>query len=145
MKWSKLCCSPGQISQRANTTSLGDAEEVLLQAALIDKSIEDAILSIHRLVEAAVIRRLNKEDQSKYFDVVVRILSWGFPDTWSEDIGHQFQFGRNARNAFLTSITWSNKQSDTESDHRMCSFMESFSYDAAGKWEPHGVFPHQNR
>src|SRR6266446_391840 len=78
--------------QRANTTSLGDAEEVLLQAALIDKSIEDAILSIHRLIQAAVIRRLNKEDQSNYFDVVVRILSWGFPDTWSEDIGHQFQF-----------------------------------------------------
>ena len=71
--------------------SLGDAEEVLLRVALIDKTMEDASLSVHRLVQAAVIRRCTKEDQSKYFDVVVRILSWGFPETWSEDVGHQFQ------------------------------------------------------
>lgn len=57
----------------------------------MDKSIEDAILSVHRLVQSAVIRRLTEGAQSNYFDVVVRILSWGFPDTWSEDIGHQFQ------------------------------------------------------
>lgn len=38
-----------------------------------------------------MIRRLSGGAQSNHFDVVVRILSWGFPDTWSEDIGHQFQ------------------------------------------------------
>ncbi|KAJ9669237.1 hypothetical protein H2201_000589 [Coniosporium apollinis] len=69
---------------------LGDAEEDLLQAALIEKNIDDATLSVHRLVQAAVIRRLTDQHKSKYFDVVVRIISWGFPDTWSEDIGHQF-------------------------------------------------------
>lgn len=36
-------------------------------------------------------RRLSEGAQSNHFDIVVRILSWGFPDTWSEDIGHQFQ------------------------------------------------------
>jgi hypothetical protein len=75
----------------ANIPSLGDAEEVVLQAALIDKSNEDAVLSIHRLIQAAVMRRFAEQDKSKYFDVVVRILSWGFPDTWSQDVGHQFQ------------------------------------------------------
>jgi len=62
-----------------------------LRTALIDKSIEDAVLSIHRLVQASVIRRLTESDRSKYFDATVRMLSWGFPDTWSQDIGHQFQ------------------------------------------------------
>ena len=74
-----------------NTTSLGNAVEILLQSALIDKSIEDAVLSTHRLIQSTVICRLSKTAQSKYFDAAVRILSWGFPDTWNEDVGHQFQ------------------------------------------------------
>lgn len=71
--------------------SLGDAEEILLHSALMDKSNEDGVLSVHRLIQAAVIRRLSNADRSKYFDFAVGILTWGFPDTWSEDIGHQFQ------------------------------------------------------
>ncbi|KAG9248058.1 hypothetical protein BJ878DRAFT_532187 [Calycina marina] len=70
---------------------LGDAEEVLLRAALINKSIEDAVLSVHRLVQASVLRRLGENDRIKYFDTAVQMLNWGFPDTWSQDIGHQFQ------------------------------------------------------
>ncbi|ELR03921.1 hypothetical protein GMDG_06452 [Pseudogymnoascus destructans 20631-21] len=70
---------------------LGDAEAALLQAALIDKSTDDAVLSIHRLVQAAVTRRLTKGDQSKYFDAAVRIVTCGFPNTWREDVGHQFK------------------------------------------------------
>lgn len=62
-----------------------------MQAALINKNIEDAVLSIHRLVQAAVTRHLTKDDQIKYFDVAVRIVSCGFPNTWREDVGHQFQ------------------------------------------------------
>jgi hypothetical protein len=71
--------------------SLGDAEEVLLQAALIGKNADDGMLSVHRLVQAAVIRELNEGARKKYFDAAVRTLTWGFPDTWSKDIGHQFQ------------------------------------------------------
>ncbi|KAI9658288.1 MAG: hypothetical protein M1821_002421 [Bathelium mastoideum] len=69
----------------------GDAQEALLQAALVDKSSENAMLSMHRLIQAAVIRRLTRESQAKYFDIAVSFLSWGFPDTWSADIGHQHQ------------------------------------------------------
>lgn len=71
--------------------SLGDAEEILLHAALINKNMGDTNLSIHRLVQASVIRRLDDSERSKHFDTIVQMLNWGFPDTWSQDIGHQFQ------------------------------------------------------
>ncbi|KAL8736414.1 MAG: hypothetical protein Q9166_000206 [cf. Caloplaca sp. 2 TL-2023] len=41
-----------------------DAEEVLLQAALIDKTSGTGLLSIHRLIQAAVIRRLSSEGKA---------------------------------------------------------------------------------
>lgn len=62
-----------------------------MQAALIDKTADDAVLSIHRLVQAAVTRKLSDGDRSKYFDAAVRIVTCGFPNTWREDVGHQFQ------------------------------------------------------
>lgn len=72
-----------------NLSSLGDAEEILLRSGLIEKS-EYANLSIHRLIQAAVMRNQSELQKSENFDVAVRILSWGFPETWSEDVGHQF-------------------------------------------------------
>ena len=71
--------------------TLLDAEEALLQVALINKNIDTGDLSIHRLVQAAVTRRLSGGERSKCFAAVVEILTWGFPDTWSEDVGHQHQ------------------------------------------------------
>lgn len=92
MKWSEILGTL-KIDYTANMlVSLGDAEQELLKTALIDKSNEEPVLSVHRLVQAAVIRRLNQVEHSKFVDVIVRILNWGFPDTWSQDIGHQFQF-----------------------------------------------------
>ncbi|CAN9293011.1 unnamed protein product [Alternaria alternata] len=61
---------------------LGDAEEVLLRTSLVNKNAEDAVLSIHRLIQATVLRNQSPDVQKKTFDIVVRILSWGFPDTW---------------------------------------------------------------
>jgi hypothetical protein len=63
---------------------------VLLRAALIEKSTESRAFSIHRLVQAAVMRRSSEIDRTKYFDTAVQILSRGFPDTWSKDTGHEF-------------------------------------------------------
>lgn len=68
-----------------------DAEEGLLQVALINKNSESGILSVHRLIQAAVMRRLTAEERTKCFGVAIDILTWGFPDTWSEDVGHQHQ------------------------------------------------------
>lgn len=53
--------------------------------------MDDATLSIHRLIQAAVQREMSEKDQVEYFDRVVRILIWGFPDHWRKDKGHQFQ------------------------------------------------------
>jgi hypothetical protein len=64
---------------------------VLLQAALVGKSVDDGILSVHRLVQAVVMRRLSKGERTRYFDAAVCMLNWGFPDTWSKDVGHQIQ------------------------------------------------------
>jgi hypothetical protein len=71
--------------------SLGDAEQVLLQTALINRNMKDKTISVHRLVQTAVLRRLNDADRQKYFGAAVSMLNWGFPDTWSKDIGHQKQ------------------------------------------------------
>ena len=68
-----------------------DAEEALLQVTLINKNMDTGVLSIHRLVQAAVTRRLSGEERSKCLTAVVDILTWGFPDTWSKDVGHQHQ------------------------------------------------------
>ncbi|KAI1215007.1 uncharacterized protein F4807DRAFT_466343 [Annulohypoxylon truncatum] len=73
----------------ADEMDLGDAEQPLLQAALINKTMEKPVITVHRLIQSAAIRRLSSPDRPRYFDVVTQLLSWGFPDTWSKDIGHQ--------------------------------------------------------
>jgi tetratricopeptide (TPR) repeat protein len=60
-----------------------------LQASLINKDAADGSLSIHRLVQKAALRRLDNTAKQKYFTVAAKLLSVGFPDTWSKDIGHQ--------------------------------------------------------
>lgn len=72
-----------------------DAETALLDTALLHKSTESSQLSVHRLVQAAVIRRLPDEHRAKYLDTAIRIVCWGFPDTFSEDVGHQHQSWQN--------------------------------------------------
>ncbi|ORX98178.1 hypothetical protein BCR34DRAFT_607010 [Clohesyomyces aquaticus] len=74
---------------------LGDAEEILLKTGLIDKNATNAVISVHRLIQAATLRSQSATERQKCFDTVVRIASWGFPDTWSEDVGHQFQAWAN--------------------------------------------------
>jgi hypothetical protein len=92
MRWSRFLDSPrNNYGQLTSSISIGDAEELLLKSGLIDKTAENAILSIHRLIQAAVLRNQSDVEKSRNIDMVVRILSWGFPDTWSEDVGHQFQ------------------------------------------------------
>jgi hypothetical protein len=62
---------------------------VLLQTALTNKHSEEKTLSIHRLIQAAVLRKLDDLGKRKYFAAAVCLLNWGFPDTWSKDVGHQ--------------------------------------------------------
>jgi hypothetical protein len=68
---------------------LGDAEEKLLQAALINKESDGKLILIHRLVRNATLQRLDDAAKRKYFDVAISLLSFGFPERWSKDEGHQ--------------------------------------------------------
>jgi hypothetical protein len=47
------------------------------------------VLSIHRLVQTAVIRRMSDKERQAYFSAVVDLLFPTFPDTYSADLGHQ--------------------------------------------------------
>ncbi|XXH00199.1 Protein ssh4 [Hypoxylon texense] len=73
----------------ADDMDLGDAEQPLLQAALINKTMEQPVVTMHRLIQSAAFRRLPALDRPRYFDVAIHLLSRGFPDTWSKDVGHQ--------------------------------------------------------
>ncbi len=67
-----------------------EAKESLLKAALIDRSSEDATLAVHRLVQAAVMKRLSPQEKQRYFNRVIKLLSNGFPNTWNTVTSHQF-------------------------------------------------------
>ncbi|KAG9233173.1 hypothetical protein BJ875DRAFT_505544 [Amylocarpus encephaloides] len=84
------------LNQDADDLSLGDAEESLFHVALSDQNTEHAVISVHRFIHASAMRRLSEQERNHYFDIIVRMLSWGFPDTWSEDVGHQFQAWRRS-------------------------------------------------
>ncbi|RAK81445.1 TPR-like protein [Aspergillus fijiensis CBS 313.89] len=66
-----------------------DAQKALLQGALMDKSSDTGIVSVHRLVQRAVIQRMSIEEREATFAVVVAILAANFPDTYNADLGHQ--------------------------------------------------------
>lgn len=68
---------------------LGDASEELMRAALVNRAGVSAVLTVHRLVQSAASVRLGEQERITYFDAVVRLLCWGFPDHSSTDIGHQ--------------------------------------------------------
>jgi hypothetical protein len=78
------------LTSTTNSSSFLDAKEPLLKAALIDRSSETESLTIHRLIQAAVMKRLLPDERIQYFDVTIAILSNGFPNTWNTVTSHQF-------------------------------------------------------
>ncbi|MCJ1404908.1 hypothetical protein MMC11_008134 [Xylographa trunciseda] len=66
-----------------------DAKEILLRGALIER-FDDATISIHRLIQSAVLTRLSTEEKTKFSSYAVKLLLQGFPNTWETDVGHQF-------------------------------------------------------
>lgn len=92
-----------------------DAQEALLQAALISKENESGPLPIHRLIQAAVIRRLSSEEKATTFNDVIRLFCWGFPDTFSEDLTISIRVERRARNVYPTLSISSRKKATTKS------------------------------
>ncbi|KAK6527448.1 hypothetical protein TWF694_004437 [Orbilia ellipsospora] len=68
-----------------------DAKTPLLRSALVDRFYETGTLSIHRLVQEAIVRRLSSSGlNGKYIDAVIILLSNGFPNSWNTVTSHQF-------------------------------------------------------
>ncbi len=64
---------------------------MLLQAALMDKSISHQVLSVHRLVQAAVIRRIPSFERAKYLDAAIELLAPILVDMWSQDTNYELK------------------------------------------------------
>jgi hypothetical protein len=73
-----------------NHDSFLEAKEVLLRAALIDRSEESSCLSIHRLVQGAVMESLTTEEREKYMDQTITLLGAAFPCLWKSSPGYTF-------------------------------------------------------
>ncbi|CAG8147427.1 unnamed protein product [Penicillium nalgiovense] len=69
-----------------------DTQKELLQKSLIDKSSESGLISMHRLVQRAVIRRMSTEAREGTLLLAMAIVAANFPDTYSADVGHQVAF-----------------------------------------------------
>jgi hypothetical protein len=67
-----------------------ETQEILLKAALIDRSVESENLSIHRLVQATIMNRLSTQERTTYFDLAVRMLWRSFPDSWRLGPGYTY-------------------------------------------------------
>lgn len=67
-----------------------ESKNALLKTGLIDRFSEDTTLAVHRLVQAAVMKRLSHVEKLTYFNRVVKLLSYGFPNTWNTVTSHQF-------------------------------------------------------
>ncbi|KAJ6260258.1 LOW QUALITY PROTEIN: hypothetical protein Dda_4482 [Drechslerella dactyloides] len=67
-----------------------EAKTPLLRSALVDRWYETGSLSIHCLVQEAVIRQLPDAQRVKYVDAAIELLSNSFPNTWNIVTGHQF-------------------------------------------------------
>ncbi len=61
----------------------------LTRANLVNRIASSKALSVHRLVQLSVLRRLSPEDRVVYFDTVVQLLSYDFPNTWNAKAPHQ--------------------------------------------------------
>jgi tetratricopeptide (TPR) repeat protein len=69
-----------------------DAKQTLLRAALIDRSPETESLSIHRLIQKAVIRQLSKQEREKYFGYALALLRTIFPTSWRHGPGGDYSY-----------------------------------------------------
>lgn len=75
--------------------SFSDVEAVLSISSLIDGNNDQPTISIPRLTQAEVMRNQTDVERGQNFSAVVRVLSWAFPNTWSQDVGHQIQTWEN--------------------------------------------------
>lgn len=67
-----------------------DAKEPLLKQSLLHRDATDSSLSMHRLVQQAIIENLSDHERTEILDNAVTILSNGFENSWNVVTTHQF-------------------------------------------------------
>lgn len=66
------------------------AKTPLLDNALIERLPKEKCLTMHRLIQTAVISRLKKDERGACFSEAVKLLGAGFPNTWNKVTSHQY-------------------------------------------------------
>ena len=67
----------------------GDAIMELTRTSMINRLSASKSVSMHRLVQFAVLSRLSPGSRAIYFDLAVNILYFDFPNTWFDRGAHQ--------------------------------------------------------
>ena len=75
----------------ADYHSLGDAEESLLQAALMEKGAFDHGLSVHRLIQAIVIYRMSASERTKYLNAATELLGQSLIEPWTKETNYELK------------------------------------------------------
>ncbi|RMY81350.1 hypothetical protein D0861_08341 [Hortaea werneckii] len=68
-----------------------DAKEPLLKRSLLQRDETDSSLSMHRLVQFAILESLSPQERTAILDNAVTILSHGFENSWNVVTTHQFK------------------------------------------------------
>lgn len=72
-----------------------DAKEPLLKRSLLQRDETDSSLSMHRLVQFAILESLSPQERATILDDAITILSHGFENSWNVVTTHQFENWRH--------------------------------------------------
>lgn len=67
-----------------------DAKEPLLKQSLLQRDSADSSLSMHRLVQFAIMEDLSTYERTSTLNSAISILSHGFDNSWNVVTTHQF-------------------------------------------------------
>lgn len=58
---------------------------MLHQAGLLNTAIDGESFSILHVLPQTAVQLLSEDDRTRYQHVVIQLLTWGFPDRWTQD------------------------------------------------------------
>lgn len=75
------------MQQTNSLNSLLAAERSLIQRSLIDKSIQNGVIRMHKLIQKTIICRMLPKERQEVFSALVDILIAHIPKTHTVDLG----------------------------------------------------------
>ncbi|OAA60362.1 tpr repeat-containing protein [Niveomyces insectorum RCEF 264] len=73
----------------ADSFDFGDAVMELSRTSMVSRMARAKALSMNRMAQLAVFLRIETAERTTYFDTAVRLLYFGFPNTWKAGGSHQ--------------------------------------------------------